>query len=234
MKTKILKSILLIALTLFFSCKEKGQHLFILSGQSNMARLKPETSFTPRLIKEFGREKIIVVKDAKGGQPISRWYKNWKSPAGKIPEKTGDLYNKLLQKVQDSIKNQNIASITFIWMQGERDAKMKFASVYESSLLGLWQQLKSDLKKDDINFIIGRLSDFDLKNEKYAEWTTIRAIQEKVGNSNPKFAWINSDDLNTGADYNGKQVTDDLHLTKIGYAILGERFAEKAIEIIKK
>jgi hypothetical protein len=40
--------------------------------------------------------------------------------------------------------------------------------------------------------------------------------------------------LNTGADYNGKQVTDDLHLTKIGCAILGERFAEKAIEIIKK
>ena len=60
----------------------EGKHLFILSGQSNMARLDPSDSFTPTVIKEFGSDNVIVVKDAKGGQPIRRWYKNWKPAKG--------------------------------------------------------------------------------------------------------------------------------------------------------
>ena len=49
---------------------EQGKHLFILSGQSNMARLKPENSFIPAVESKFGKENVIVVKHAKGGQPI--------------------------------------------------------------------------------------------------------------------------------------------------------------------
>jgi hypothetical protein len=219
-----------------FGCSEakKEKHLFILSGQSNMVRMNPQLSFIPALEAEFGKEKIIVVKDAMGSQPISRWYKNWKSPNGNSPENRGDLYDVLLHKVKDSIKNEQLASVTFIWMQGERDARMQFASVYEESLLGMYQQLSTDLKRDDINFIIGRLSDFDMENKKWPHWTRIRDIQEKGGNSNPNFVWINTDDLNTGIDNNGKDVTNDLHLTKEGYKILGERFGEKAIELIQK
>ena len=51
-----------------------GNHLFILSGQSNMAGLKPEESFIPAVEKEFGRDNVIVGKDAHGGQPIRRWF----------------------------------------------------------------------------------------------------------------------------------------------------------------
>ena len=36
--------------------EEKGQHLFILSGQSNMAGLKPEESFIPAVEKAFSGE----------------------------------------------------------------------------------------------------------------------------------------------------------------------------------
>ena len=39
-----------------------GKHLFILSGQSNMAGMKPEVSFTPAVTKAFGKENIIVAK----------------------------------------------------------------------------------------------------------------------------------------------------------------------------
>jgi lysophospholipase L1-like esterase len=231
---KLLKSALLISLFILVSCEQKGKHVFILSGQSNMVRMNPKLSFIPMLEAVFGKEKIIVVKDAMGSQPISRWYKNWKSQNGNSPENRGDLYDVLLHKVKDSIKNQQAASVTFIWMQGERDARMQFASVYEESLLGMYQQLSTDLKRNDINFIIGRLSDFDMENKKWPHWKKIRDIQEKVGNLNPNFTWINTDDLNTGIDNNGKEVTNDLHLTKEGYKILGERFAEKAIELIQK
>ena len=61
---------------------DDGKHLFILSGQSNMAGLKPEESFIPTVEKEFGKDKVIVVKDAHGGQPIRRWHKQWKSAKG--------------------------------------------------------------------------------------------------------------------------------------------------------
>ncbi|MGK0453261.1 MAG: hypothetical protein ACJAYY_000721 [Paraglaciecola sp.] len=199
-----------------------------------MARLSPDISFIPALESKYGKENLVVVKDAKGSQPISEWYKEWKSPFEEKAIKTGELYNILIKKVFDSIKNKNIETVTFIWMQGERDARMKFSSVYEESLMGAYKQLQEDLKQENIYMVIGRLSDFDMQNEKWLHWTKIRDIQVKVGESNPKFAWINTDDLNTGIDNNGKEVTNDLHLTKEGYKILGERFAEKAIELIQK
>lgn len=50
-------------------------------------------------------------------------------------------------------------------MRGERDAKEKHRKVYEKSLTGLSSQLSNDLERKDINFIIGRLSDFDMLNK---------------------------------------------------------------------
>lgn len=211
----------------------EGKHLFILSGQSNMAGLRPGESFIPAVSKEFGNNNVIVIHDAQGGQPIQRWYKDWVSPDGVKPKSTGDLYERLMGKVLPAIKNQNLASVTFFWMQGERDAKMRWGEVYEKSLLGLIKQLKDDLKRDDMNFVIGRLSDFDLKNKKYPHWTKVREIQEKVANSSPKGSWIDTDDLNTGKSRKGKDYVDDLHMSVEGYKTMGKRFAEAAIKLIE-
>ena len=49
-----------------------GKHLFILSGQSNMVGLRPNESFKPMVDREFGKQNVIVVKDAHSGQPIQR------------------------------------------------------------------------------------------------------------------------------------------------------------------
>ena len=61
----------------------------ILSGQSSMAGLDPNTSFTPTVQNEFGREHVIVVRDAVGGQPIWRWYKDWKPAKGEAASQSG-------------------------------------------------------------------------------------------------------------------------------------------------
>ena len=231
------KSILLacIALIITASCnsKQEGKHLFILSGQSNMAGLKPEESFIPTVESEFGKENVIVVKDALGGQPIKRWYKDWKSPERDIASASGDLYDSLMVKVNSALKNEKITTVTFIWMQGERDAREKWGEVYEASLLGLYNQLCKDLNRDDIDFVIGRLSDFDMENIKYPHWTMIREIQVDVANSSSRFDWINTDDLNDGINRNGDEIKNDLHMSADGYKIMGERFAEKAIQLIR-
>ena len=117
--------LLLTAVTLFSAeiADPEGKHLFILSGQSNMAGLDPKLSFTPTVVKAFGSEHTLVVKDAVGGQPIRRWYKAWKPATGSPPDKTGDLYDRLMKKVREAMKGNSISSITFVWMQGERDAR---------------------------------------------------------------------------------------------------------------
>lgn len=227
---KIFLYVCLLMIFFLVSC-DSGKRVFILSGQSNMVRLEPSISFIPALEEEYGKDKIIVVKDAKGAQPISRWYKKAK-PNQNEPQ-IGDLYDRLLTKVKDSITETKIKSVTFIWMQGERDARLGNASIYEESLLGVYQQLSEDLNRDDINFVIGRLSDFDMTDERWPHWTKIRDIQFKVAESNPKFGWINTDEYNDGLNPKGEPIQNDLHMSVEGYDLMGKAFAKEAIRLLK-
>ena len=213
---------------------EAGKYLFILSGQSNMRGHRPDEAFTPAVKAALGDKNVIVVQDAMGGQPIQRWWKDWKSPEGEKPKTTGDLYDRLMSKVRPQIKGQKLASVTFIWMQGERDAKMRWGKAYEASLKGLHEQLGKDLGRKDVNFVIGRLSDFDMKHSRYQHWTMVRELQVKVADSNPRFSWVNTDDLNDGVNRRGKKIKDDLHNSAEGYKTLGKRFAASALKLIQR
>lgn len=212
---------------------EEGKHLFILSGQSNMAGLDPDISFTPTVEAAFGIDNVIVVKSAQSGQPIRRWYKKWKPAQGDLPKATGDLYDVLMTKVNEAIKGEKPTTVTFVWMQGERDAREKHGEVYAASLKGLIDQLAADLGRKDVNFVIGRLSDFDMGNTKYPDWTRVREAQVEVADADPRGAWVDTDDLNDGKDKKDKQIKNDLHYSVEGYKTLGKRFAEKSIELIR-
>lgn len=219
----------LMCLALAHGYAAEGKHLFILSGQSNMAGLDPNASFTPAVVKAFGKDNVIVIKDAQGGQPIRRWFKEWKpaegkeQPAGK--EVLGDLYERLMGKVKPAIEGQQIASVTFVWMQGERDAKESHGEVYGRSFEGVIQQLQADLKRDDIHFVIGRLSDKDMENKTYPHWTMVRDVQVKLAEASPRGAWVDTDDL--------PMKGDNLHYSADGYKTMGQRFADKAIAMIQ-
>jgi hypothetical protein len=225
----------------FFLCivaqaEHHAKHLFILSGQSNMQGHRPEEAFTPTVEKALGKDKVIVVQDALGGQPIHRWWKQWKSPEGKKPAQSGDLYERLMSKVNSAIKGKKLASVSFVWMQGERDAKMGWGDLYEEALVGLHAQLAKDLGRNpkEMTFVIGRLSDFDMKNTRYRHWTKVREAQVKVADSNPKFSWVDTDDLNDGKNRRGKDIKDDLHYSAEGYKTLGRRFAEASLKTLGK
>ena len=107
---------------------------------------RPDEAFNPTVEKAFGTESVIVIQDALGGQPIHRWWKEWLDPQGNKPEQSGDLYNRLMSKVKSAIKGEKLSSISFVWMQGERDAKMGWGKLYGEALLGLHAQLSKDLK----------------------------------------------------------------------------------------
>lgn len=221
MKTFSLAFALTLAAVLPAQAEEKT-HLFILSGQSNMAGLKPEISFKPTVNDALKGNKVIVVKSAQGGQPIRRWYKAWKPAKGDQPAADGKLYDDMMTRVNEAIGDNRPDTVTFVWMQGERDAKEMHGSVYAASLRGLIDQLQTDMKREDINFVIGRLSDFG--NGGKNDWDVVRKAQVEVAEASERGAWVDTDDLN--GPKNG------LHYNAEGYAELGKRFAEKALALV--
>ena len=232
MKSFYIVIISLIAGFGLLKAEASGKHLFILSGQSNMARFKPALWFTPGISKEFGTDNVIVSFHAQGGQPISKWYKKWKSTKGDTDPNPGKIYDDLIGATKAKIDGEKIRTVTFIWMQGEADAKAKNSEVYLASLNGLKKQLEEDLQRTDINFVIGRLSDSgvfrrrDKKRVENPDWNRIRDAQEAFANSIERAVWIDTDDLN--GDKN------ELHLIKpSGYETLGKRYVDAALKLIE-
>ncbi|MEO2014832.1 MAG: sialate O-acetylesterase [Fuerstiella sp.] len=229
--TRLSSTLFLLAL-LTLSCSrvdatDNGKHLFLLSGQSNMKRFQHKQFFTPAVQAAYGTGNVIVIKNVEGGQPISMWYKAWTSSKGEKPQNAGQLYDALIKQVKEKTEGVELRSVTFIWMQGEADAKAGHVDVYAKSFRGLLAQLESDFGRKDINVIIGRLSDFGLKKRFNPMWDEMREVQMSLADKNPLAVWIDTDDLN------GEK--HDLHYVRPdGYRKLGERYVEAARKLIKE
>jgi hypothetical protein len=119
----------------------------------------------------------------------------------------GDLYEEMIVASRKALGGKTPDSVVFVWMQGERDAKMGWHGVYEASLRGLIENVRVEFKRPDMRFVIGRLSDC---NNGQKGWDTIRSIQQKVAESDRLGAWVNTDDLN---DKDRKTIYTTLHYT---------------------
>ncbi|MCH2612868.1 MAG: sialate O-acetylesterase [Pirellulales bacterium] len=226
--SKALTLLTLFALLSFrMDAAEEGKHLFLLSGQSNMKRFQHKQFFIPAVHAEYGAGNVIVIKNAEGGQPISMWRKGWMSSNGEMPKDTGRLYDALIDRIKENTDGVVIKSVTLIWMQGEADAKAGHVDVYARSFRGILKQLEKDLSRNDINVIIGRLSDFGIKRRPNNAWKELRHVQMLLADENPRAVWIDTDDLNCEQD--------ELHYVKPdGYRTLGERYVEAAGKLIEK
>ena len=232
MKILLLPIVTIVSLCGLLKAEESGKHLFILSGQSNMARFKPALWFTPGISEALGVDNVIVSFHAQGGQPISKWYKEWKSGKGETDPGAGKIYDTMMDATKAKMEGEKIRTVTFIWMQGEADSKAQNSDVYLASLNGLKKQLEQDLKRTDLNFIIGRLSDsgfYRRRDKKMVEnphWEGIRKAQQAFADASQRAVWIDTDDLN--GDKNA------LHLIKPeGYETLGKRYIEAAVQLVK-
>lgn len=214
-----------------FADAPRPVRLFILSGQSNMAGMDADAHFTPKVKAAFPDDEVVVVKHAVNGNLIRMWYKQWKPPAGEKAKgqgRNGRHYDTLMAQVAEAMQGKPRAtSVTFVWMQGEADANHAgYGELYFDALNGLLNQLQEDLGRRDVDMVVGRISDYGNEDEARPGWNLVRAAQVKFAEADPKRrAWVDTDDLN--GDKNG------LHYDKQGYAALGERFADKSIELIR-
>ncbi|NNE93336.1 MAG: acetyl xylan esterase [Verrucomicrobiales bacterium] len=216
----------------------KPVHFFLLSGQSNMAGLNPENGFLPEAKKLLPDAEIVHLKVARGGQPIRLWLKEWDEIAGKHGldvknEGKTPYYDQILAQFAELKKKypDGFDSVSFCWMQGERDAKSGLDGAYEDALKKLIANLRRDLDAPEMNFVIGRLSDHDPKGQWTKGWAKVRDVQVKIAKEDENGAWVDTDDLN---DIEKKGVmTNDLHYSKEGYATFGQRLAQQAVRLIK-
>lgn len=230
MKLPILFALASLVLSSFANAGDR--HLIILSGQSNMAGLRESTSVLPELKKLLPEADIQHVKFAKGGQPIRKWVKNFDEIAKKNKlsqqfKDPGAFYDAVLKQAHANIAKGKPKTITFMWMQGERDGKTGLAAAYEESMKTLIANLRKDLEAPEMNFVIGRICDH-LDNE---QWNGVRDAQVKVATDDARGAWVDTDDTND-KERNGKKV-NDLHYTKEGYELFGRRLARQAVKLIQ-
>ena len=232
----------LVAISISAMADEKSDqtvHLFILSGQSNMAGMNPKTGFMPEAKKLFKDEKVDYIKVAKGGQPICRWVQEWENIAKKkgldsnhiqrITKGEGvQFYQPILDQYKEMLeKYPNPTSVTFCWMQGERDASGGADAAYKDTLKLLITNLRRDLKRPDMNFVIGRISDAALERP---SWVAVRKAQREIANEDPRGAWVDVDDLNNREK--GGKLINAVHYTRKGYFILGQRFARQGHALV--
>jgi len=214
--------------------QKTGKHLFILSGQSNMTGTV-KGAFEARVAERFGVENAIVVIRMKSGRGIRFWVADYGQPTDRgLTEKkmssNGMEYKPLIETALAATKNESFDTVGFIWMQGESDANNRLSKLYEESFVKLIKKLKKDLNRDDLYFVIGRINDYARSRLDNTDWIQVREAQVKLGKTKGN-GWIDTDDLN-GGDAN--KPDGDIHFPKKGAVILGQRFADKAIELITK
>jgi hypothetical protein len=89
---------------------------------------------------------------------------------------TAFFYPRILSQFAEMLKEHpNPASITFCWMQGENDSKTGLHAPYADALKQLIANLRRDLKRPDMNVVIGRISDHERINP--PAWKTVRESQ---------------------------------------------------------
>jgi hypothetical protein len=171
---------IILALTLLLpslaSAADKPVHLFILTGQSNMAGMDPKLGFEPEGKKLFPEADVAYIKVAVGGMPIRYWVDEWDDIAtkhgvdvAKAREKDKSkgtiFYPRVLEQFAQLLKQHpNPASVTFCWMQGENDSKTGLHAPYADALKQLIANLRRDLKRPDMNVVIGRISDIQVRD----------------------------------------------------------------------
>jgi hypothetical protein len=206
-------------------------HLFILSGQSNMTG-GLVNGFTAVVEEEFGKENVAVAMSMKSGRGLRFWcsdyrYADNRKTGAQEQADNGSQYQPLITAAKAAAGDKSFDTVTFIWMQGESDASRGWAEVYAENFLKLLGRLKADMKREDMRFVIGRISDHDLENP---NWKNMREAQVKLAENHAGGAWIDTDDLNGG----GEGVPGgDLHYPKEESEKLGARFAGKAIIMIR-
>lgn len=204
----------------------------------------PEVGFGKMMADSLPNRQIAIIKYAVGGTGIARSsdYKdyipslkgyddrgmNWHYPeAGR---EAGMLYSNLLQNIQqamNALKKEYRHCIIrgFIWMQGEHEAGISpsMASDYKDLLFHFFKSIRNELNLQYLPVVIGQVNlntwaFGDLARQRQAEYCATDKYSRLV--------------TTTDLARNGNG--DTAHFDVDGMLLLGERFAEQMLQLLKE
>ncbi len=196
-------------------------------------RFGPELTFASRLRELRPNEKIAIIKYAKGGSSLDVRQSGWGTWDPHDARADGiNQYDHALAAIDTATKVTDIDGdgtpdrlipAGIVWMQGETDATTEAtASDYRDNLAEMAELLRAALRKDDLPFIIGRISDSHagpVEGQPVWEFGEIvRTAQQQVAETDPYAAIVTTTD-----DYG---YSDRAHYDTGGYIDLGRAFAE--------
>jgi len=170
----------------------------------SMQRLSPSWSFSQTLAKEYPNQQIGLVVNAKGGSSINEWKKGSK------------FYNESLIRALQAQKTGALKAI--IWHQGESDQGQweEYADKFDS----LVYYFRKDLSQPDLKVIVGEIGKWRESATQINE--VLRSLPQRLANVQTASA--------EGLTHKG----DNSHFDSRSQRLLGERYAEKYIEMSRE
>lgn len=176
-----------------------------------------------RSIHEHTGRKVLLVVNARSGTSA----RLWRPGAPGITAKEGDddllmdgqkfppLYDEAVRRTRKACRYGQLKAILF--HQGEADAYPEYAPQWPGKVADIAESLRKDLGVD-VPFIVGEVS-YHIPNSAVIN-PYIRDISYVV----PDSGWVSAEGCNANRD--------SIHFSRQGVTLLGERYAEKVLEMV--
>ncbi len=171
-------------------------------------------SFANTLLKEVNKDiTILMIPTAVGGSSTRQWLDD-------SVYRNVQLLTNFRQKMEFA-KTQGVVK-GILWHQGESDANAKSIPLYKDNLQKLFSIFRTYANNSKLPIMIGELGAY---SKTPAEWNAINEIITQYISSDPNAYLIRTSDLKHKGDF--------VHFDSEGQRILGQRFAETYLKLIK-
>ena len=186
--------------------------------------INPGLAFSKTIYQETGR-KVLLVVNARGGSSINYWVKDMLYTNSEDRNNfaiSGDhyLYNEAVSRAKEAMKYGTLKAI--LWHQGESD---KSDANYMTKLSTLVSSLRSDL--GNVPFVAGQIATWRTNVEDFNQ--RISTISSVIENSDYVSSAIPEGTAVSTWQWKG---ADDPHFSRSAQLVLGERYAEKILQMV--
>ncbi|WP_437872655.1 sialate O-acetylesterase [Sorangium sp. So ce363] len=230
-----------------------------LEPKGEARRYGPEITFGRAIAAAYPEDRIAIVKMAQGGTNLVDHWGRGLAPDPEVLYKS-QLYHALLGRL-DSATYEGDRALRYpeevtrldgalarieseghpyeiaalVWMQGENEAGWSAAFSYGDTLRGFIAAIRADLGVPGLPVVLGRVSDNlypanggPIAAGKEANIDAVRAAQVTVAEEDPRVAWVDTD------DFTARSPDDAYHFDSAAYQLLGDRFAEAYIALVRE
>ncbi len=156
---------------------------------------------------------VLIIPTAVGGSSISQWL-------GDSLHRDVKLLSNFSEKVETGKKYGQIKGV--LWHQGESDANQVDIPLYKDRLSDLFSEFRKIISREDLPILIGELGSF---SKNYDDWMKINDQISLYALNDSNAIVISTSDLTHKGDM--------VHFDSESQRILGKRFAEAYLKIIK-